>query len=351
MRSVFYPHLVNGPWGDPALYVRIAHRGEALLFDCGDLHSLGTRERLKLQAVFLSHAHIDHLAGFDSLLRSFLYSTQELTFYGPPGIAGKIGHRLAGTTWNLIEGYSFVLRVREWGVHHGRQLRFRASRGFVAEELEPYPCPDGLLLERPGYRVRAIPLEHGDIISLAFCLEEPLHVAIHKEALQAAGLAAGPWLTGFKDQLRRGGGESASIEVPLQAGGSAGWPLAKLATIIAHCERGMKLCYVTDASPTAANLQAIQALAAGAHLLAIEATFAHADLERAQQRNHLTARLAGTLGRQAGVAKLLLFHYSPRYAQRPGLLAAEVAAAFAGVEESAALEGVQMHSVFDKNLC
>ncbi|WP_269085277.1 hypothetical protein [Syntrophotalea acetylenica] len=40
MRSVFFPRLVNGPFGDPALHVRLAHRGEALLFDCGDLHAL-----------------------------------------------------------------------------------------------------------------------------------------------------------------------------------------------------------------------------------------------------------------------------------------------------------------------
>lgn len=351
MRSVFYPRLVNGPWGDPALYVRIAHRGEALLFDCGDLHPLGTRERLKLRAVFLSHAHIDHLAGFDSLLRSFLYSPQELTLYGPPGIAEQIGHRLAGTTWNLMEGYPFALRVREWGVSHGRQVLFRASRGFVPEEQDDYPCPDGLLLDRPGYRVRAIPLAHGDIISLAFCLEEPLHVAIHKEALLAQGLAPGPWLTGFKDRLRRTSNAVASIEVPLLAGGSACWPLAELAAAIAHCERGMKLCYVTDASPTVDNQQAILSLAAGAHLLAIEATFAHLDLERARQRNHLTARLAGSLGRQAGAAKLLLFHHSPRYSQSPGLLAAEAAVAFAGEDESATVGDVQMHSVFDKSLC
>lgn len=329
MRSVFYPRLVNGPWGDAALYVRIAHRGEALLFDCGDLHPLGTRERLKIRAVFLSHAHIDHLAGFDSLLRSFLYAPQELTLYGPPGIAAQIGHRLAGTTWNLLEGYPFVLRVREWGLETGRQVRFRARCGFVAEELEDYPCPGGLLLERPGYRVRGVALEHGDIVSLAFCLEEPLHVGIHKDALERQGLAAGPWLTRFKDRLRQEGTREDELEVPLAAGGSARWPLAELAAQIAHCERGMKLCYVTDASPSAANQAAIVDLAAGAHLLAIEATFALADLARAIERNHLTARLAGELGRRAGAAKLLLFHHSPRYARTPGLLAAEAAAAFA----------------------
>ncbi len=52
----------------------------------------------------------------------------------------------------------------------------------------------------------------------------------------------------------------------------------------------MKFCYVTDASPTAANQQAILELAAGAHLLAIEATFAAADLERARQPGLLAAR-------------------------------------------------------------
>ena len=41
---------------------------EALLFDCGDLHPLTTRERLKIAAVFISHAHIDHLIGFAPLV-------------------------------------------------------------------------------------------------------------------------------------------------------------------------------------------------------------------------------------------------------------------------------------------
>ncbi len=330
MRSVFYPRLVNGPWGDAALYVRVAHRGEALLFDCGDLHPLGHRERLKLRAVFLSHAHIDHIAGFDGLLRSFLYEPRELLLCGPPGIAAQLGHRLAGTTWNLLEGYPCVLRVREWGEVAGRQVRFAARTGFQPEELEPAPCPGGLLLERPGYRVRAVPLEHGNILSLAFCLEEPLHVAIHKEALLALGLAPGLWLTRFKDALRAGAAGDRNIGVPLAAGGERDWPLAELAAAIAHCERGMKLCYVTDASPSAANLEAIVALARDAHLLAIEATFAQADFARARDRNHLTAHLAGNLARRAGAARLLLFHHSPRYAGTPQLLAAEAAAAFAG---------------------
>lgn len=90
----------------------------------------------------------------------------------------------------------------------------------------------------------------------------------------------------------------------------------------------MKIVYVTDAAPSAANLEKIVTFAGEAHLLAIEAVFPHAELERARERNHLTSRLAGEIARRVGAARLLTFHHSPRYQDRPGLLAAEAEAAF-----------------------
>ncbi len=329
MRSVFFPRLVNGPFDDPALYVHLANRGEALLFDCGDLHALSTREMLKLRAVFISHGHIDHVVGFDALLRAFLCQDAELLVCGPPGLADQITGRLSGYTWNLVEGYRFTLIVREWGESGGRQVRFRAGNAFLPEEEGLRGCPEGLLYETVACRVRGVPLEHGGIVSLAFVLEEPLHVAIHKDALERWGYLPGPWLTRFKDQLRLREHE-VLIEVSLVDGGSATVELAELADRIAHCERGMKICYVTDAAPTDANLERIAGLAANAHFLVIEAVFSHQELERARQRSHLTAQLAGELARRAGVARLLVFHHSPRYLDSPGLLEAEARQAFEG---------------------
>ena len=330
MRSVFYPRLVNDPFGDPALYVRLAHRGEALLFDCGDLHPLTPREALKISHVFISHAHIDHLAGFDLLLRLFLYREKPLFLYGPEGFIERIGHRLGGYTWNLIVGYPLEIVEREWGDPQGRQGTFRAREGFRMPAVETFPCPGGVLLERPDLRVRAVPLDHGGIDSLAFSLEETLHVAIHKDALEAYGYRPGPWLTGFKDLLRRGPDRQATVAAPLVGGGEEVLPLAEMAERIAHLEKGMKVVYVTDATPTQENQEKIVALASGAHLLAIEATFAGADEVRAGERNHLTARLSGTLARQAGVERLLVFHHSPRYQHDPSRLAAEAQEAFSG---------------------
>jgi len=330
MRSVFFPRLVNGPFGDPALYVRIAHRGEALLFDCGELHPLTQRERLKLGAVFLSHHHIDHVAGFPALLRSLLYSERPLLVFGPPGTAERIGHFLAAITWNLTAGYPFVLDVREWGDPVGLRVRFLADRGFLPEKSETFPCPGGLLHATPAWRVHAAPLAHGDIVSLGFVLEEPLHVAIHGDALAGEGLSPGPWLARLKDLIRNGEGGQIRMEVPLTTGGYREWAVGELARRIAHTEPGMKLAYVTDVGPDAENASRIVALARGAHYLAIEATFAEADHQLAVQRHHLTSRLAGELGRRAGVGRIAVFHHSPRYQREPERLRREAEAAFAG---------------------
>jgi ribonuclease Z len=328
MRSVFFPRLVNDPFGDPALYVLLPHRGEALLFDCGDLHPLPARDLLKIRHIFISHAHIDHLAGFDALLRHFLYREEPLRLYGPPGFTERVAHKLAGYTWNLIESYPLTVIVREWGEESGKETTFRAREAFQPGTMQPVPCSAGVLLDTPDYCVRAIPLTHGDIVSLGFALEETLHVAVHGDVLEARGYLPGPWLTELKQLLRRGADGTTPITIPLTGGGEETQPLRTVAAALTHAERGMKIVYITDVAPTDANAERIVALAADAHLLAIEAAFSHRDLSRAQQRNHLTAAIAGTLGHRAGAARLLVFHHSPRYQDEPQLLAEEATQAF-----------------------
>jgi len=330
MRSPYFPRLLNGPFGDPAFYVRLAHRSEALLFDCGELRRLTTRDALKISTVFISHAHIDHMVGFDTLLRSFLYHDRTLLVYGPAGITDQIRGRLSGYTWNLTEGYPLVLIVREWDNGPGREVTFRAANTFLPEGERLWDGAGDLLLASDHLQVRALALDHGGIVSLAFALQEPLHVAIHKDALEQHGYRQGAWLIGFKDLLRSDAAADTLLDVPLVGGGAVQLGLAELQTQIAHTERGMKIVYVTDVAPTVANQEKIAVFARDAHLLAIEAVFPHDELPRALERNHLTAQIAGDLGRRAGAARLLTFHHSPRYQDQPELLAAEAAKAFGG---------------------
>src|SRR5262249_32710114 len=108
--TVSIQHQVLGePGRDNALLARIwsgqaTHR---LLFDCGEgcLSALSVAEIRAIDALFFSHLHIDHVAGFDAFLRlNFARPEAPVLIYGPAGTTRAIHHRLRGVTWNLIAG-------------------------------------------------------------------------------------------------------------------------------------------------------------------------------------------------------------------------------------------------------
>jgi ribonuclease Z len=94
--------------------------------------------------------------------------------------------------------------------------------------------------------------------------------------------------------------------------------------------QGRKLCYVTDVVFHEANVARIAALARDADLLFIESVFLEEDIAHAGQKQHLTARQAGTIARLAGARHVVQFHFSPRYAEREEELRAELMVAFRG---------------------
>ena len=105
MNPLFHPQLVNGPWGDPVLYIEFKFDRRAILFDLGDVSLLPSRKLLKVTHVFISHTHLDHFIGFDHLLRVCLGREKTLFFYGPPQFIDQVESKLRAYTWNLVENY------------------------------------------------------------------------------------------------------------------------------------------------------------------------------------------------------------------------------------------------------
>jgi ribonuclease Z len=329
----FDPHLINDPFGDPGLYINLTFERRAFLFDLGDLSRLPPRQLLRISDVFVSHRHMDHFMGFDRLLRCVLGREKAVGFYGPSGLIDGIEHKLKAYTWNLVGGYEGnpTLRVTEID-EEGRltSASFSGRLAFARAEEESTVSEYGVLLQEPGFQVRAATIDHG-IPVLAFALEERAHINIWRNKVEAMGLAVGPWLGAFKEAILRGSPEDTPIEVAwtgTRGERPASLPLGALKQEIMRITAGRKIAYVVDCAFTEANMARIVSLVKEADILFIEAAFLQEDRARAAERRHLTAHQAGTLARLANVKRLATLHYSPRYQGHGERLAREAEAAF-----------------------
>jgi ribonuclease Z len=335
MRPRFFPTLVNGRFGDPALYVGFLLERRAMLFDLGDLHALPPRRILRLTDIFVSHAHVDHFIGFDHLLRVILGRDMRLRLYGPAGFSDRVRAKLEAYTWNLAGHFrtDLVFEVTEvLGPDEGRATRFRLKNGFAREDLGRAGISAGVLLDEDSLRVSCAVLDHRTPC-LGFALQEKSHVNIWRNRLAEKGLATGPWLSGLKAAILAGLPDGAPIPVQWRDEGGRRektLPLCELRETVATVTPGHKIGYVTDAAPSAENARAILELVGQADTLFIEAAFAKADSAIATERAHLTTHQAGRLAREAGAARVEPFHFSSRYAGDEARMLQEVETAYLG---------------------
>lgn len=248
--------------GLPAVLMR--RGGEHILIDCGEgtqrqlIRSVGLAE---IDSVFITHFHADHWLGLPGMLKSFALRerAQPLSVYGPPGLA------------ELMERMRFVY-------------------GRVPYELNVIELERWEEVERPGYRIAAVPVSHGQRPAYGYALvEDDRPGQFDPEAARALGVAPG-----------RDFGA-------LQRGRTVG--SVRPEQVMGPPRRGRKVVVSGDTAPC-------ETLAIAAHeadVLVHESTFAQEEVERARKTSHSTARQAATLAREAEVRLLALTHVSSRY--------------------------------------
>jgi ribonuclease Z len=250
--------------GLPAILLRAG--GDRLLFDCGEgtqrqlLRSVGLPD---LDAIFITHFHLDHWLGLPGMLKTFDLRGREkaLTVYGPPGL----GALLAGLK-PLIGRVGYPLAFRELERHE--------EVGFE------------------GYVVSSFPVEHRvPAFGYAF-LEADRPGRFDTEAAQRLGIEPGP------DYGRLQRGETVGGVRPEQ--------------VIGPDRAGRRVVISGDTAPC----QAVEAVAHDADVLVHEATFIEEERVRARETGHSTARQAAELARDAGVRLLALTHLSTRFFPR-----------------------------------
>lgn len=275
----------------------LRREGRALLFDCGEgtqyqLRRAGLR-RSRIEAVFITHLHGDHLFGLPGLLTSFalLGRTAPLTIVGPADLAGVL-HVLPG------------LR-RDW-------LPFAVHHVGLEEGFE-----HAVVYETDDFTVEARPLAHR-VFTAGFRFEtkpRPGRVdAARARALGLTGPQIGALVRG--ETVTAGAGrvvEPAEIQGPARP--------------------GVAFAYCLDTAPC----DGARKLAEGADLVLHDATFGEELRDRAEETGHATARQAAEVARAAGAKRLLLTHFSARY-ETPEPLVAEARRVFENTDAAREVE-------------
>ncbi|WP_060787664.1 ribonuclease Z [Geobacillus zalihae] len=265
-------------------------RGATWLFDCGEatqhqiLHT-AIRPR-RIEHIFITHLHGDHLFGLPGLLgsRSFQSGETPLTVFGPKGIRVFVETALAVS---------------------GTRLRY---------ELNIAEIEEGVIFDDERFQVIAKRLDHG-MPSYGFrVVEKDLPGPLLVERLQALGVRPGPIYQEIKQ------GKTVVLDDGTVIDGRE---------FVGPPQKGRIVAVLGDTRFCEAAIE----LARDADVVVHEATFAAAEQRLAHDYFHSTTTDAAEVARRAGAKRLILTHISSRYQGEAALqLVAEARSVFPNTE-------------------
>lgn len=299
---------VAGAAQDPFLLLDFENDGLAVLFDCGVRSKVKTI--LKLKHLFISHAHIDHLIGFDHIIRSLLGENKTLHIHGPKGIVDRLAAKLAGYDWDKSSEQELILEINAY--HRGyRYQETLACNHRFERKTKPLVTPyTGPIVDEPRFQVYAISVPHGGSPCHAYALIEKDAARIDKEHMQKLGLEPGPWVGNLLKYLPELDGAECSEPIKIDEKiYDRKWLIEKLVRI----KKGKKIVYITDTAYAASWVNRLKTVAMNADLIVCESTFMQTDSHLASTYHHLTSTQAAQIAKKLNAARLVLFHISSRY--------------------------------------
>ncbi|HEY6872807.1 MAG TPA: MBL fold metallo-hydrolase [Geobacteraceae bacterium] len=321
------PTFFAGLLDDPVLYLHVRPSGRACLLDCGQIQHLAKRVLRSVDALFVSHGHMDHFMGLDTFIRNNHVSPRTFDIYGPPGIAGKTARKLSGYDWNLTEPSWCTLRVHEIFSDRTATFLLPGGEGFPCRIAGGEPRHDRIIHRTGHLAVEAELCDH-KIPSVIYRLTEAPSFGINEEKLNRAGLVRGDWLKELQKRFHCGFSDPAPLTVLRRQGKTNGeqqvTEARKLYEAIRRDEPPAAVGYVTDVDFSEANLEKVLSLMAGVTLLVCECSFLAAERDKARRSRHLCTDDLNCLIERLRPPFVLPMHLSKSYVGRSRLLYEEL---------------------------
>jgi ribonuclease Z len=253
--------------GMPALSIK--YGPELLLFDCGE----GTQRQMmkyrlgfgSINAIFISHSHLDHYVGLFGLLETLHLSSpspKPLKLFLPAHMEDIFSER-----------HKF---------------------------LEVHPIKKGEIYKGRDFTVSAFPVKHGRG-TYGFVFSENEKIKFHEKKAKGLGIQGRL----FSQIQKKGSIIIDNKEIKLED--------------VTWREPGKKVVYSGDTSYSTTTVEAAE----NADILIHEGTFDSSRSDEAVARKHSTAEVAASVAAEANVKQLVLTHISPRYSDETKLLLKE----------------------------
>lgn len=252
-------------------------RGTFWLFDAGEatqhqmLHS--PLKPSKLEKVFITHLHGDHLFGLPGLLssRSHQGGVEAMEVYGPRGIRQYL------------------------------DVVFATSQSYLNYDLKIIEIEEGIVFSDEQCTVEAALLDHR-IECYGYRIEEAARPGkIDVQRLISYGIQPGP----LYGQLKQG------KDVYLENGQTI-----RAQDVIGEPIPGRVVTILGDTSPCEGSRR----LSQNADMIVHEATFGQERSDSARAYGHSTAQEAALTAKEANAGQLILTHFSARYSDLQPLL-------------------------------
>jgi ribonuclease Z len=314
------PSFFSGLLDDPVLFINVRPTGRGILIDCGQLHHLAKRVLRSIDAIFVSHAHMDHLMGFDQVLRHVHVAPRTITVFGPPGIAGRIGHKLAGYDWNLTEESWCTVEVIEVHQERVEHFEFAGSLGFAPRHLQKLTRQSHIIYQNRHLQVEAELCDH-NLPVLIFRVTEAPTFLLDRQRLHEERLLPGPWLKELKKRFYSDFRDTGRLEVWRDTGEEPATEEIDDAEALYHriCPevQPASIGYLCDIGMTSDNLDRVIGLLRGVTLLVSECTFLAEDQAKGRISAHLCTTDLNRICREIRPELLLPMHLSKSYISDP----------------------------------
>jgi ribonuclease Z len=314
--------LVNGSTGDPLLFIDYPGKDDAFLFDAGENGRLDPSRMSDLQAVFITHHHVDHFVGLDRIVRANLDSDKTLHVYGPDNTIRKVYDRVKSYEYPFFPFMKIVMEVHDLLPGRMRTGLLECARHFPEPDIVETDWKGPLVYENDDLKVEACFADH-TVPCLSYALVEK--TGYHPDAVRLATglLKSGEWVQEALALLRKGASGKTVLEIQ---GGR--FTLASLEEQYFGSSRGARVAYVTDTAWSAVVRPGLLKLANRAQRLYCDSYYSIAQEKQAATYHHMTATHAAKFAKAAKVEELILMHFAPRYAGKYWDLVEEASAIF-----------------------